>query len=77
MMNMKEEEGSDDLKLSEDEKSVKILQADAVQNYKTIASFGNDQILLDEFESITTKVAKNATKPNCTYAISLAISVMI
>jgi len=57
MMDMKEAEGSDDFKLSQDEKAVKILQADSVQNYKTIASFGNDQILMKEYEDITTKVA--------------------
>lgn len=56
-MDMKEAEGSDDFKLSQDEKAVKILQADSVQNYKTIASFGNDQILMKEYEDITTKVA--------------------
>lgn len=77
MMNMVEEEGSDDFKLSEDEKSVKILQADSVQNYKTIASFGNDQILLNEYEAITSKVAAATSKPNATYALSLAISVCI
>lgn len=40
MMDVKEQESSDDV--SDDVKAVQILSSDSIQNYKTVASFGND-----------------------------------
>ena len=77
MMDMKQEKGSDDLELSADEKKSKVLQSDAIQNYKTVASFGNDQILLSEFRDIVLRYAASRTKPTCLYAISMGLSVAV
>ena len=52
MMNVKQDESSDDV--PDDIKASQILCSDSIQNYKTVASFGNDQILLDEYERINT-----------------------
>ena len=50
MMGMEERESSDDK--TDDVKAALILCADSIQNYKTVASFGDYQILLDAFENI-------------------------
>jgi ABC-type transport system involved in Fe-S cluster assembly fused permease/ATPase subunit len=43
-------EGSDDK--SAEVKQSQIIVSDSIANYKTVASFGNDQILLDEFNAL-------------------------
>jgi len=48
MLDMKEAESTDDI--TDDIKAINILSSDSIMNYKTVASFGNDQILLDEFD---------------------------
>ena len=45
-MNMEAEEGSEDMELSDDLKESKLLASDSISNYKTVASFGNDQLLI-------------------------------
>ena len=35
------------------EKQANLLVSDAIGNYKTVASFGNDQIILKEFETLS------------------------
>jgi len=51
-MNMESQEGSDDMEQSDDLKESKLLCSDSISNYKTVASFGNDSLLIDRFGSI-------------------------
>ena len=46
-MDMAAAEGSEDMELSDDVKMSKLLCSDAITNYKTVASFGNDQVLIE------------------------------
>ena len=46
MMNMEAEEGSEDMELSDDVKESKLLCSDAITNFKTVQSFGNDFLLI-------------------------------
>ena len=39
-------------KTGTDAKAADILVSDSIANYKTVASFGNDQIILDKFEEL-------------------------
>lgn len=39
---MEDAQGSDDLEHTDDAKQSKILAADSIANYKTVASFGHD-----------------------------------
>ena len=72
MMNIEEAQSSDDVNL--DAKAAQILSSDSIQNYKTVASFGNDQILLDEFDKINMKQANDEGKASLMYALGLGIS---
>ena len=46
MMNMEADEGSEDMELSDDVKESKLLCSDAITNFKTVQSFGNDFLLI-------------------------------
>lgn len=70
---MKEDEASFDK--SDDLKQSQRLADDSILNYKTVASFGNDQILIDEFKAINLRKAKADNKAAWIYALSLGISV--
>ena len=52
MMNMEAQEGSEDMELSDDVKESKLLCSDAISNYKTVQSFGNDFLLIKTFGNI-------------------------
>lgn len=75
MMNVQEAQSSDDV--PEDVRQSQILSSDSIQNYKTVASFGNDQILLDEYSTINLRRAKSENKQAYTYALALGISVAL
>ena len=68
---------ADSLTVVPNENQIKILQADAIQNYKAIAAFGNDQILIHEFGNITTKAASSRVKATLLYAISHSLTVAV
>lgn len=51
-MNMEAEEGSEEMEQSDDLKESKLLCSDAIANFKTVASFGNDKLLIDRFARI-------------------------
>ena len=70
---MEETETADDK--SDDMKNMQILASDSIANYKTVASFGNDQILIKEFETINLKMAASENKAAFCYAIALGLSV--
>lgn len=76
-MNMEAEEGSEDMELSDDLKESKLLCSDSIANYKTVASFGNDQLLITRFGDINTRQAIAEDKSAKCYAISLALSVSV
>lgn len=65
------------MELSDDVKESKLLCSDSIANYKTVASFGNDNLLIERFNRINDKVAKADDKKARCYAISLALSVAI
>ncbi len=69
---MKDAEGTEDIK--DDVKAINILSSDSISNYKTVASFGNDQVLLDEFEKANQFKANNDNKAACKYALTMGIS---
>lgn len=75
MLNIEEQKGSDEG--SDDSKQSQILCSDSIQHYKTVASFGNDQLLIDEFSAINIRQAKADDKAAKWYALSLAISVAV
>lgn len=75
MMNVKAAEGSEEE--SDDEKKSRILCADVIQNYKTVASLGNAGILLSEFDNINQRRATNDIKKAKGFACSLGLSVGI
>jgi len=75
MMNMKETETEDDK--SDDQKASQILASDSIANYKTVASFGNDQILIDEFKRINLLRSQNENKAAIWYSLALGISIGI
>ena len=77
MMNMESQEGSDDMEQSDDLKESKLLCSDSISNYKTVASFGNDSLLIDRFGSINDRQAISDNKSAKCYAISLALSVSV
>jgi len=55
LMNVQELEGSDEG--TDEQKESQILCSDSIQNYKTVASFGNDDIILKQFGDLATKGA--------------------
>jgi len=59
---------------SEDAKEIQILATDTISNYKTVASFGNDQILIDQFAAINNRNAASESKKSCLYGFSLGLS---
>ena len=77
MMNVEEQEGSEDMEQSDHAGESKLLCSDAIANYKTVASFGNDQILIERFAKINAQQAANENKSAKTYALSYALSVAI
>lgn len=77
MLGMEDDKGSDDLEKTDDAKQSKILAADSIANYKTVASFGHDQILINEFSAINMRSAASDQKAAYLYAVSLALSVAI
>jgi len=68
-------EGSDNK--TEEEKETHILASDSITHFKTVASFGNDQILLEEFAAINSRRAQKTNRSSCCYAVSLGLSVAI
>ena len=72
MLNIQEMEGSDDK--SDELKQSQIIVSDSIQNYKTVASFGNDRILLAEYDRMNALVVKNEEKSSRIQAISLSLS---
>lgn len=77
MMDMAAAEGSEDMELSDDVKMSKLLCSDAITNYKTVASFGNDQVLIEQFQAINDRAAETEDKKAKWYAISLSLSIAI
>lgn len=77
MMNMEAQEGSEDMELSDDVKESKLLCSDAISNYKTVQSFGNDFLLIKTFGAINDRQAIADNKSAKCYAISLALSVSV
>jgi len=73
MLGIEELEGSDSK--TDDEKASQILASDSISNFKTVASFGNDQILLEEFGAINQRRAHSESKSALCSAISLGVSV--
>ena len=76
-MNMEAQEGSEEMEQSDESKMSKLLCSDAITNYKTVASFGNDQVLIDQFKSINDRQAAVEDKKAKWFAISLSLSVAI
>lgn len=77
MMNMESAEGSEDMELTDELKMSKLLCSDAITNYKTVASFGNDQLLIDQFKDLNDKQAKVEDGQSKCYALSLSLSIAI
>ena len=55
----------------------KLLCSDAITNYKTVASFGNDQVLIEQFQAINDRASEAEEKKAKWYAISLSLSIAI
>jgi ATP-binding cassette subfamily B (MDR/TAP) protein 1 len=77
MMNMEAQEGSEEMEQSDDVKESKLLCADSIANYKTVASFGNDELLIAKFGAINDRAAKAEEKSAKCYAISLSLATSI
>lgn len=75
MMATEEEESENDK--SDDHKQSQILATDSIAYYKTVASFGNDQVLLGEFNDINMRKARTEDKAALVYGFSLGLSVAI
>ena len=72
MMNIKQAEGSDEK--SDDSKMSAILASDSITNYKTVASFGHEELLLNEFNAINMRKAHVDRKAAYWYALALGVS---
>lgn len=73
MLGVQERESSDDK--SDDQKDQQILCSDSIANYKTVASFGESQILMNKYSEICLRRAQAENKSAVFYALALGISV--
>lgn len=72
MLAMEEDESENDK--TDEQKASQILASDSITNYKTVASFGNDHILLDEFDKINHAKATNEVRNARCDAFGLALA---
>ena len=74
---MGQEEKTTDDDISDEQKDSQILASDSIANFKTVASFGNDQILLERFHKINMAQAAQENKSAICKGILLGLSVGI
>ena len=69
---MQEKTSDDDI--SDEQKESQILCADSIANYKTVASFGHDERLLNLFDRINQKKAAVDSRASLWYSLTLGFS---
>jgi ABC-type transport system involved in Fe-S cluster assembly fused permease/ATPase subunit len=51
-----------------------LLASDAILNYKTVASFGSDEIILDKYKSLIDAVAHDHVKKSYVHGVAFGFS---